>query len=258
MQWLTIFQKEALENWRSMKWVWVPLVFILLSISDPLSTYYLPIILDKFGDLPEGAEIPMMEYAPTEVFMMSIGQLNVMGILIILLMTMGLIAGERKSGVIELILVKPVSYTSYITAKYASNLALVLFSTFLGLLVSWYYVNLLFGEVTVMQLVTTFFFYGVWLMFVLSISILMNSIFKVPGLIGFLSVSTVTVLSIVNGIVKRKFEWLPSQLTGYTRNYLATGVISTDLWITTGIALLVTFSILVISITLFRKKELAS
>ncbi|MDY0407538.1 hypothetical protein [Paracerasibacillus soli] len=55
MQWLILLQKEMVENWRNFKWIWVPLVFILLAIMDPISTYYLPQILEAVGGLPEGA-----------------------------------------------------------------------------------------------------------------------------------------------------------------------------------------------------------
>ena len=37
-----LLRKEGLENWRNKKWIWVPLVFILLAIMDPITNYYLP------------------------------------------------------------------------------------------------------------------------------------------------------------------------------------------------------------------------
>src|SRR5699024_9883536 len=104
------------------KWIWVPLVFILLAIIDPISNYYMPQIIDSIGGMPEGAVFEIPELSSAEVILMTLGQLSSLGVLVIILMSMGTIAGERKSGVIELILVKPVSYQHYITAKWAALL----------------------------------------------------------------------------------------------------------------------------------------
>jgi len=116
-QWFTLLQKELLEMTRNFKWIWVPISFILIGVMDPLSTYYLPQILNTIGDLPEGAVIDIPTPPAPEVLMMSLANYNLLGILIIILTTMGLISGERKSGVAGMILVKPVSYFSFVTAK---------------------------------------------------------------------------------------------------------------------------------------------
>ncbi|KGP73711.1 ABC transporter permease subunit [Pontibacillus yanchengensis] len=258
MQWWTIFQKELLENWRSLKWVWVPIVFILLAIMDPITSYYTPVLLEQFGDLPEGAEINIPTPTPEQAFMSSISQYNLMGLLLILIMTMGLISGERKSGVTELILVKPVRYTNYITAKWASTLLLVLTSSFLGLLASWYYINILFGDLPFSHAMTGFLFHSVWYVLVITISVFLNTLFRVPGLVGFLSVTSVIVLSSINGIFKSQFEWLPPQIHLYIQTFLNSGTLPTDMWITTVLTILLSAILLMLSVFIFKKKELAS
>src|SRR5690625_838412 len=109
MQWRALFKKEMLENWRNYKWIWVPLVMILLAIMDLITTYYLPVIIESVGGLPEGAVLEMPTLLPSDVIMMSLGQLSSLGVLIIVLMMMGTISGEIKSGVSELVLVKPIT-----------------------------------------------------------------------------------------------------------------------------------------------------
>lgn len=258
MQCITIFLKELLENARNFKWIWVPLVFILLSVMDPLTTYYMPVLLDNFGNLPEGSQINIPTPPPTEVFWMSFSQLNVLGILVVLLMSMGLISAERKSGVSEMVLVKPVSYTSYVTAKFASTLLLTLISAFIGLLASWYYVNLLFGEVPFSHYIGSVSFYSVWLMFIVSISIILNTAFRTPGLVGFLSVAALLLASAINSVFKSRIEWLPPQINAYIKGYLSTGSITDDLWITAFVTIGVTAILLIVSVFILRKKELAA
>src|SRR5690625_357528 len=171
MQWITLFQKEIKENWHNKKWIWVPLVLVLITIMDPLSYYYLPQIIDAVGGVPEGSVIEIPELVPDEVIMMSLAQLSMFGVMIVALISMGTIAGERKTGVTEIILVKPISYVHFITSKWAAYFVLVVGSLFIGMLVSWYYINILFGDLTFLTLIKVVGFYGLWFIFVLTLSI---------------------------------------------------------------------------------------
>ncbi|WP_054636111.1 ABC transporter permease [Thalassobacillus sp. C254] len=147
-QWIQLWKKECLEMWRNFKWIWVPLVFIILGLTEPLSTYYMPVIMESVGGLPEGAVFEMPMPSPGEVLMMTTSQFNMLGILVIVLASMGLISSERRSGVAGLILVRPVPHASYVTAKWTGMIVLGWLSLFLGYLASWYYTNLLFGSLS--------------------------------------------------------------------------------------------------------------
>src|SRR5690625_1038278 len=103
MQWKTLFHKEMLENWRNYNWIWVPLVIIVLAIMDPLTNYYLPEIIEAVGGVPEGAVFEIPTPTAQEAMMMSLSQLSTLGVLIFTFITMGTIAGERRSGVAEVI-----------------------------------------------------------------------------------------------------------------------------------------------------------
>ncbi|WP_042142101.1 ABC transporter permease subunit [Paucisalibacillus sp. EB02] len=256
MQWMTLFQKELLENWRNKKWIWVPLVIILLSIMDPLTTYYLPQIIDSVGGMPEGSVIEIPEMEPTQVIMMSLSQLSSLGVLVVVLVLMGTIAGERKSGVSELVLVKPVSYINYISAKWVSYLLLVWVSLFLGLLVSWYYINILFGTLTIGEFLTLFFFYGMWLTLVVSLTIFYNTVFKSAGLVAFFTILTVMVMSIITQIFQHVLDWSPNNLSSYILESLSSGEISSDLLATSAVALGLSVIFLLLAIQVFKRKEM--
>lgn len=170
MQWLTLFQKEMRENWHNRKWIWVPLVFILLTVMDPITYYYLPQILDAVGGMPEGAVIEIPEMHPPEVMMLSMGQLSMFGVLIIVLISMGTITGEKKSGITEIILAKPIAYHQYVSAKWVSSLVLILSSLALSLFMSWYYTTQLFGDMAFGLFVKILCFYSLWFIFVLTLT----------------------------------------------------------------------------------------
>lgn len=257
-QWFILLSKEFLEMIRNFKLIWVPISFILLGVMDPLSTYYLPQIIDSIGNLPEGAVFEMPTPPTPEILMMTISQYNMLGVLIIVLITMGLISGERKSGVAGIILVKPVSYSSYITAKWAGALILMWISYFIGFLASWYYVGILFEWIPFGDFMQAFFLYGIWLSFVLTITVFFNSFFKTPGVVGFLSLAVVIVLNLVTGTLSHLLEWSPAQLIAYTGEFLTTNSIPEDTLLAVVIAIFGMAILLIGSILVFRKKELAS
>lgn len=255
MQWRALFQKEMTELWRNKKWVWVPLVFILLTIMDPLSTYYMPQILDSVGGLPDGTVITLPDFIPPEIVSMSLGQLSSLGILIVALVSMGTIAGERNSGIAELILVKPVSYVNYITSKWAAYLALFWTSLFIGMAASWYYINLLFGPLLFTELLWTVLFYGLWVTLVASLSILYGAIFRTPGLVGFMTILTVIVMSILTSIFGHVLEWSPNNLSGYILEMLVTGSIPGDLIGTAAVTFVLNILLVSVAVFIFKSKE---
>ncbi|SFE30850.1 ABC-2 type transport system permease protein [Lentibacillus persicus] len=257
MQWWVLFQKELVENSRNMKWVWVPLIMILIAVIDPLTNYYLPQIIEATGGLPDGTQIQLPEYQPSDVVMMSLGQFSTVGVAVIALISMGTIAGERKSGVSELVLVKPVSYGNYITAKWASNALLVLVSFALGMLASWYYINLLFGELSFGALLQVLVFYGLWYLLVVSLSIFYNTIFKIPGLIAFLTIATVGLISIVTSIFSHVLAWSPSRISTYIQQMIITERVPYDLTWAAIVAGIMIVLLLIASVMIFRKKEMA-
>lgn len=257
MQWTTLLQKEILENWRNFKWVWVPLVMVLIASMDPVSTYYLPQIIDAVEGMP-GAPIDIPEYQPRDIIMMSLGQFSSLGVLVIVLMSMGTIASERKSGVLELILVKPVSYKNYITAKWMALLLLVWISFIIGMLGSWYYVTILFGDLSFVSLLKIIFFYGLWLSLVISFSIFYNTLVKSPGLVAFLTILTLMIMSILTKIFARYLEWSPTNLSGHIQEMLLNGSIPTDLFGSAGITIIMIGLLLIGSTLTFKTKELAN
>lgn len=257
-QWSILVKKELLEMWRNYKWIWFPLTFILLGVSDPLTTYYMPQIIDSVGGLPVGAVIEIPTPSPPEVLFMSISQFNTLGILIVVLASMGMISGERKSGVAELILVKPVSYFSYISAKWTSALLLLWVSYFLGYSASWYYVAILFDQVPFVDSLQSFFLFGIWISFALTITVFFNALFKSPGIVGFVSIASVVIISLITSTLSKRLDWSPAQLVSYSNSILFSSSFPEG---ATG-ALIFTmggvFLLLLLSVFLLKQKELAS
>ncbi len=257
-QWLTLLQKELLEMWRNFKWIWVPITFILLGVQRPITTYYLPQIIESFGDLPKGAVIKLPTPSPPEVLMQGLAEYTTLGVLIIVLTTMGIIAAERKSGVAAMILVKPVSYASYVTAKWFGSFLLLWVSFFSGTLATWYYTGILFEWVPAKDFLIAFSLYGLWFSVILTITLFSSASLKSPGVAGFISIAAAIVFSVVSSTLSHWLEWSPAQLTAYANDILLGKEMSDFTLPSVLLSILLIAVLLFFSIVIFRKKELAA
>lgn len=255
--WFTLFKKEWLEMVRNFKIIWVPLTFLLLGSMDPLTSYYMPKMIDALGGLPEGTVIEIPYPAPPDSLMMSVAQFDTIGVLIIVLITMGLIAGERKSGVAAMILVKPVPFGFYITAKWAASLLLMWLSYITGMLASWYYTGVLFGWIPFGEFLTALILYGVWLTLIMTLTLFFSAVFKVPGLAGFCSIALAIVINLVSGVLSHRLKWSPALLQTYAGEYLHSGEFSAGTFPSILLATAAIILLIVFAIIIFRNKELS-
>ncbi|MDP4083599.1 MAG: ABC transporter permease subunit [Bacillota bacterium] len=257
-QWLTLFQKELLEMWRNFKWIWVPITFILLGVQEPLSSHFMPQIINSLGGLPDGAVIKIPPPSAQEVLIKGLSQYTSIGVLIIVLTTMGLLSGERKSGVAAMILVKPVSYESYVTSKWVGAMLLMWGSFLIGYLATWYYTGILFKWVPISDFFASYFYYGLWLTLALTVTISLSAMFLTSGMAGFLSLAIVILMNVVTSSLSNWMEWSPAQITTYANKLLLTGKIPDSLFPSSLLALVCTIIFLLVGIFVFKRKELAS
>ena len=61
-QFKALLLKEWRESVRSFKILWIPLVFVLLGISDPLMNYFMEDILQAVCNIPHGFLMTMPEF----------------------------------------------------------------------------------------------------------------------------------------------------------------------------------------------------
>lgn len=143
-----LLSKEWIETLRSYRILFVPLLFALLSISQPVGDHLLPHLLKTASSLPPGTVLKIPMPTPPEVLQSILGQLGQIGVLVLILVGMGSIAGERASGVAAVVLSKPVGRGAYFGAKLAMYSLLAAFALLLGALGGAYYTNVLIGPVS--------------------------------------------------------------------------------------------------------------
>lgn len=256
-KWVVLFKKEFVESLRNFKWIWIPLVFILLGIMQPVTSYFLPDIIKNFGGLPEGA---LMEFPlPTgpQVLAETLGQFSQIGVLVLVLAFMGTVAGERSTGTNIMILVKPVSYTSYITAKWAHIALLAISSFILGFVLAYYYTHLLIETVPFTQVLQGASIYILWLLFVITLVLFFSTIIKSGGVVAFLTLGVTITISIIGSIAPDIMRWSPSMLSSHSYSYFQTGTGGEAFLLSVICTILLIVVMIIGAIYIFRNKEMA-
>lgn len=136
--------KEIRQSWRSFRFPALFLILLMLAIMDPLSVRYMGEIIARFA---RGVTVVMPPPSPGQGVAQFLGDVVEIGLLVIIAITMGSVAGEKVSGVTTFIVTKPVSRKTYVLSKFLVLLGTVTASLAGGTVVATFYSRSLIGPV---------------------------------------------------------------------------------------------------------------
>lgn len=195
---IALLKKELLEQWRTSKILILVLGFIFSGLEGPIVTKLLPDIIKSSSGNLQGIQITIPEQTALDAILSYFSQMSAFPSLIVILVVMGTLAGERERGTQVFVLTKPVSRTQFILAKYFSYLGIVVGAIIVTAAASAYYTLLLFnnsfdlGPFLALNL-------GViaYSSYILALVVLCSSLFKTPvaaggvSFVGFLVIDNV-------------------------------------------------------------------
>lgn len=250
---MRIFFKELREILRTYKIYTIPGIFLLFGFASPILTKLMPQML---GSMME--EIGMQ--LPEQTWLDSYGQLfkNLvqMGILAVILTTMGTIADERNRGVAQLVLTKPVSRPGYILAKYCANLLLVGTSALLAFLATWFYTDVLFEGTQFAPGLAAIGLYILYAAVILAITIFGSAVTKSSLAAGGLSIVGYIIIGILPMFGEILHKYSPGALTGYISTVVAGTANTPDVWWAVAASVLTIIALLGAASAIFQRQEL--
>lgn len=252
---LTLCKKEWMEAWRDKKLIWLPIVIIILAVTQPITNYYLPQILDMAGNLPEGAVIEIPTPSGEEVLIGTLSQLGMIGLAIFVLSVMGTIANERNSGALSLIMARPVQPIQYIGSKWLVNFLIVFISFALGYGLSYYYTNLLFNEVEIHKFLASLGVYSLWLLFAVAVTIIFGTVFKKVGGIAGASLVTIATLALCRSLFPKFFNWSPASASSQVSTYLQTGSWGESFYVMLFVSIALLIGLFLLNVVIFKRYE---
>jgi ABC-2 type transport system permease protein len=220
-----LYSREMLEAVRSYKLIWIPVVFIILGIMQPLVTYYMADILAASANVPAGFMESYEMPGAAAVMAQALGQYGTIGILILALGTMNSLAGERSSGTAELLMAKPVSPVSIVAAKWAANFTVLVIALGLGAAGAAYYTVQLMGALSWSAVAAASGLYTLWLLCTVSLTLFFSAWLRGPAA-AFLALLAAAGMSLLYSLLPSKAAWIPSALPGMSAGVLAEGGIA--------------------------------
>lgn len=249
---LSMIKKELFELIKSYKILVVPIVFMVLGAMQPLTYYYMPDIL-KMATLPEGTILQIPLPTPSETMVSVVSQINQIGLFILVLVAMGAIANEVKSGVAETVLVKPIPPSFYLLSKWIAFFLLTILSVSLGLWMGQFYTVQLIGSISGIVVLKSIGMFSLYMLFVISLTLFFSSIVRSSILAGGISLIIAIFLSILASL-PFNFWYLPSQLLRINQHILYQQ--SSDYLLLSLLISIIYIAILFLgSVTLFKNKS---
>lgn len=249
----TMFAKEIKEYLRTYKIFVVPGLFLLFGLTSPIITKLLPSLL---GSLAEEINITLPEMTWIDSYGQFFKNLNQMGILAIILTTMGTIAEERNRSIAQLVLTKPVSRTSYVLSKYVANLLLITLSSILAFFAAWFYTDVLFTGTIFLNGLGATGVYIVYLAVILALIILASAVTKSAIAAGGLTVLGLVIINLLPLFSKALSKYSPAVLTDYIYQVAGGTAVSGEVWGAIAFAAGTIIILLATASLLFSHKEL--
>jgi ABC-2 type transport system permease protein len=198
MNLLPLMTKEIRELVKSYKLLFVPIAYILLAAMQPLAFHFMPLLLKSAGNLPPGFDLNNIPVPPPgQVIAAAVSQFNQLGVLLIVLCSMGAIATERASGVAATVLSKPVGRGEYLLAKAIAYTLLSAVSLLGGLYIGAYYTWLLIGPVDWAAVTQAYLLYLPFLILAAAVTLFFSTFLPSPLATAGAALVTMVVLSTV-------------------------------------------------------------
>ncbi|MCZ7661485.1 MAG: ABC transporter permease [Thermoleophilia bacterium] len=138
-----LMDKELRELRKTYRFIILPLVFVFFGIGGPTLIRLLPVLLRS---TPADLQISLPDFGPADGLAQFLELSRQLGLLAVVVIYMGIVAGERREGMLALLFVKPISRLAYLASRWGVNAAYVAVSFLAGSGFALMYTHLLLGR----------------------------------------------------------------------------------------------------------------
>jgi ABC-2 type transport system permease protein len=173
----TTFRKELVFQWRTKRILIVVAIFLIFGMLSPVIAKFTPELISGL----EGAEafaalIP--EPSVIDAIAQYTSNMTQFGFLIVILLGMSAVAGEKDKGTAAMVLSKPMPRWSFIVSKYLSQGLVYLLAITLAGIAAYYYTLYLFDSLPLGGFIVANLLLYLWLMIFAAMTLLGSSIGK--------------------------------------------------------------------------------
>lgn len=244
--------KELQEIVRTWRLFVLPGILLFFALSGPVLAKLTPQLISSLTQSQPGVVIEVPEPSYVDAYVQWIKNLSQIAIFALLIVSGGLVAGERASGTAVLVLTKPVSRAAFVAAKFLAQSALVTVATLVCTAVTWGVTLAVFGEGPPAPLFEAT---GVWLVFAIffvAVATLLSTALSTLAAAGtsVLAYFAISLAALWGPAVR----WSPAGLAGAPADILASQAVEIGWPIATSIAL--TGLVVLAAMAVFNRREL--
>lgn len=189
--------KELIGLVRSRKLLIGLAVFVFFSLVSPLTARYMPEIIGMVGNT-QGITIQLQEPVYTDSLVQLVNNLGQIGLFVLIFLIMGIVVQEKEEGAAAFLLVKPISRTGYMMAKFTAIAIFVASLLTVAYAICGLYTGLLFGVYPWRVLLGVCATLLVYILSILSVTLLMSTVSKSQAAAGVLSLVVWVFLSLLS------------------------------------------------------------
>lgn len=255
MSGLAFLKKEFKEITKTYKiWV-VPIIFLFFGFLSPIAAKVLPEILKpQLESQKIFIEIPPPTAADS--FLQFFKNLAQMGMLAIILLSMGLVSEEKARGTFSLVLTKPISRTAVILSKFFAQKTLILASITIGGIVCYIYTLVLFKTANLSEFALAALLYLIYSLLIIAITLFFSTLFYNQIAAGGLSLLAFFTLSLLPSLSESFARYSPGAIPSLANKIVSEqAAFSKSSW-PIAVSLLLVVVLLALSCLSFNRQEL--
>lgn len=253
---MAFLKKEFKAIFKTYRWWVIPLVFIIFALMGPPGAKLTPQIIKVA--LPQGMKMTVPEPTLIDAFGQWFRNLSQMGLFAAILLTMGIVAEEKSSGTILLIVTKPVSRANLVLSKFLAQSVWLTLSLIVSAAVTFIYAGLIFKFDRLAEFAQANALFILYYLLAVAVTVFFSTVFKSQIVAGGLSLITVLLASMVSALSKVFDKYAPTGLTTVGTK-LALGQkgaeLAQSIWPALTAAVMI-FLLLSAAIVIFNREEL--
>ena len=208
---LTLLKKELREQRRTHRLLIFVAAFTLIGLLSPLVARYTPVLLRSIPDLPAGLAELIPDPSVKDALDQYVKNFSQIGLLLVIVLSMGLIAQEKERGTAAMLFSKPVRRASFVLGKWLAALASLLAGLALAATGCLLYTWILFDPLPLAEFLALNALLAVFLGVYLTLALTGSALARSQAM-GAVAAFGLVVLVLVLGSVPRLGDYLPGRL----------------------------------------------
>lgn len=249
----TLISKEVLEATRTWRLVILVAVFLLSGLISPVLAKYTPQLVGSIPDMPPEFAEMFPEASMQDAIVQYVKNIAQFGVLLVIILNMGLVAGEKERGTAAMLVSKPVRRSTVLLSKWLTGLGIILIGLILAGLGGWIYTAVLFDGPSIREFTVLNLLLAVFFTVYLSITILTSTVARSQSMAAVGAFSGLAILLIWGGI-PRINDYAPGKLLDWGQSLFFDG--SAPAWGALVAAAILIIVTLVAAIFYFNQEEI--